>query len=162
MVVFMNSSNLIRDLRLSRAWSQEKLAELSALSVRTIQRIENGEQASLETLSALAAVFGVNVAELSPATEGASSNNDALDKRVYAARQRLAEENKFYRRLFMAIVICAILFVVNRLTTPDQNWFIWPVVIWGLLLTIRGVRVFVLHDRLQRWQQERLQKILRK
>ncbi|MFZ4834844.1 2TM domain-containing protein [Rouxiella sp. Mn2063] len=158
----MNSSNLIRDLRLSRAWSQEKLAELSALSVRTIQRIENGEQGSLETLSALAAVFGVNVAELSPAPDASSSNNEALDKRVYDARQRLAEENKFYRRLFAAVVVCVILFVVNRLTSPEQNWFIWPAIIWGLLLLIRGVRVFVLRDWLQRWQQARLQKILRK
>ncbi|SQC91675.1 transcriptional regulator, y4mF family [Cedecea neteri] len=50
-------SNNIKALRLSRAWSQEQLAELSSLSVRTIQRIENGGQASLETMSAIAAAF---------------------------------------------------------------------------------------------------------
>ncbi|EAV0890196.1 XRE family transcriptional regulator, partial [Salmonella enterica] len=30
----------VKQLRLERAWSQERLAELSSLSTRTIQRIE--------------------------------------------------------------------------------------------------------------------------
>ncbi len=37
---------------------------MAGLSVRTIQRIENGERPGLETLSALAAVFEVTVAEI--------------------------------------------------------------------------------------------------
>ena len=63
----MNSSNQVKQLRLQRAWSQEQLAELAGVSVRTIQRIENGDRPGLETLSALAAVFEVNVAEISGA-----------------------------------------------------------------------------------------------
>ncbi|STT48732.1 DNA-binding protein [Klebsiella pneumoniae] len=39
----MNSNNQVKQLRLQRAWSQEQLAEMAGLSVRTIQRIENGE-----------------------------------------------------------------------------------------------------------------------
>lgn len=58
----MNSNNQVKQLRLQRAWSQEQLAEMAGLSVRTIQRIENGERPGLETLSALAAVFEVTVA----------------------------------------------------------------------------------------------------
>ncbi|MBS1205061.1 MAG: DNA-binding protein [Proteobacteria bacterium] len=54
-------SNKVKAFRLAHAWSQEQLAEMAALSVRTVQRIENGDQPSLETLSALAAVFGVSV-----------------------------------------------------------------------------------------------------
>ena len=49
---------LVQKLRLQRGWSQEQLAELCALSVRTIQRIERGQTASLKTLNALASVFG--------------------------------------------------------------------------------------------------------
>ena len=60
----MNSNNQVKQLRLQRAWSQEQLAEMAGLSVRTIQRIENGERPGLETLSALAAVFEVTVAEI--------------------------------------------------------------------------------------------------
>lgn len=60
----MNSNNQVKQLRLQRAWSREQLAEMAGLSVRTIQRIENGERPGLETLSALAAVFEVTVAEI--------------------------------------------------------------------------------------------------
>lgn len=58
----MNSNNQVKQLRLQRA--VEQLAEMAGLSVRTIQRIENGERPGLETLSALAAVFEVTVAEI--------------------------------------------------------------------------------------------------
>ncbi len=48
---------LIQKLRLQRGWSQEQLAELSGLSVRTIQRLERGQPASVESLKALGAVL---------------------------------------------------------------------------------------------------------
>ena len=44
----MNSSHQVKQLRLQRAWSQEQLAELAGVSVRTIQRIENGDRPGLE------------------------------------------------------------------------------------------------------------------
>ena len=46
----------IRNERLKRAWSQEQLAQVSGLGLRTVQRIENGGKASLETIKALAHV----------------------------------------------------------------------------------------------------------
>lgn len=45
---------LVRKLRLQRGWSQEHLAELVGVSVRTIQRIERGYSPGLETSKALA------------------------------------------------------------------------------------------------------------
>lgn len=51
----------LRRLRLGRGWSQEHLAEVSGLSVRTIQRIENGGQPGLASLAALRRVFGSDV-----------------------------------------------------------------------------------------------------
>ncbi len=55
---------LIRKLRLQRGWSQDQLAEMSGLSVRTIQRLERGASASVETLKSLAAVFECNFTDL--------------------------------------------------------------------------------------------------
>jgi len=51
---------LIQKLILQHGWSQEQLAELSGLSVRTIQRIERGETASVESLKALGAIFEID------------------------------------------------------------------------------------------------------
>lgn len=54
----VNSARL-RELRSGRQWSQEQLAKLSGLNLRTIQRLESGAKISTESLRALAAVFEV-------------------------------------------------------------------------------------------------------
>ena len=52
-------SHRLRELRAARHWSQEQVAELSGLNLRTIQRLESGTKVSTESLRALAAVFEV-------------------------------------------------------------------------------------------------------
>ncbi|WP_397572913.1 DUF805 domain-containing protein [Silanimonas sp.] len=52
-------STRLRELRTAKRWSQEQLAELSGLNLRTIQRLETGAKVSTESLRALAAVFEV-------------------------------------------------------------------------------------------------------
>lgn len=54
----INSARL-RELRTGRQWSQEQLAQLSGLNLRTIQRLESGAKISTESLRALASVFEV-------------------------------------------------------------------------------------------------------
>jgi transcriptional regulator with XRE-family HTH domain len=58
------NTDLIRALREERAWSQEHLAALTGLSVRTIQRFETQGKASHESRLALASAFGVPPARL--------------------------------------------------------------------------------------------------
>ncbi|CCQ11564.1 hypothetical protein PALB_24650 [Pseudoalteromonas luteoviolacea B = ATCC 29581] len=55
---------ILKELRLSKQLSQEQLARMSGLSVRTIQRIERGENASLESKKCLAAALEVDIATL--------------------------------------------------------------------------------------------------
>lgn len=55
---------ILKQLRLSRHFSQEQLAQMSGLNVRTIQRIESGHKASVESLKCLAAVLEVDVSTL--------------------------------------------------------------------------------------------------
>jgi len=57
-------SKLIRRLREQRAWSQEHLAEVTGLGLRTIQRIESTGAAAYESARALAAVLEIDVARL--------------------------------------------------------------------------------------------------
>jgi transcriptional regulator with XRE-family HTH domain len=57
-------SSYIRRERERRAWSQEHLAEVAGLGLRTIQRIEKTGAASYESARSLAAVLGVDVARL--------------------------------------------------------------------------------------------------
>lgn len=55
---------ILKELRISRHFSQEQLAQMSGLNVRTIQRIESGHNASVESLKCLAAALDVDVPTL--------------------------------------------------------------------------------------------------
>lgn len=55
---------VLKQLREKRKISQEQLASMAGLSVRTIQRIERGHKASFESLKSLAAVLEVNISTL--------------------------------------------------------------------------------------------------
>ena len=55
---------VIRQQREKRAWSQEHLAGVTGLALRTIQRIESTGAASYESAGAIAAVFDLPVTAL--------------------------------------------------------------------------------------------------
>lgn len=50
-------ADMVKLLRIGRNWSQEQLAEISGLTVRTIQRVERGEASNFDTRRALARAF---------------------------------------------------------------------------------------------------------
>jgi len=52
---------ILKQLRISRHLSQEQLAQMSGLNVRTIQRIESGANASLESQKCLAAALDISI-----------------------------------------------------------------------------------------------------
>jgi len=154
----MTVAEKVKALRLKKAWSQEQLAEIASLSVRTVQRTEKGQNPGLETLSALASAFDVSVSELSEETGDAVN---ALDKRISDARVQVAREMQFWRILATALLTCTAMMVINCLLTPESYWSLVVTAIWGSLVMFRGLRVFVIHDRLKSWQQRRLHKLLR-
>ncbi len=58
------ASDRIRRARIERGWTQQQLAEIASLSLRTVQRVENQSVASNETVSALCAVLELSRSEL--------------------------------------------------------------------------------------------------
>lgn len=54
------SGDKIKSLRIDHGWSQDRLAKVSGLSLRTIQRIEGGDSCSVESKLSLAATFEVS------------------------------------------------------------------------------------------------------
>jgi transcriptional regulator with XRE-family HTH domain len=59
---------ILKQIRISKRLSQEQLALMSGLNVRTIQRIESGANASIESHKCLAAALNVTVEALNEET----------------------------------------------------------------------------------------------
>lgn len=55
---------ILKQIRISKYLSQEQLAEMSGLNVRTIQRIESGHNASVESLKCIASALDVDIQTL--------------------------------------------------------------------------------------------------
>lgn len=77
------NSEKIKQLRIARSWSQEKLSLASGLSLRTIQRIENEGVCSLDSRQAIAATLQVDSSDLGSHAANSSFNNQNLSESKY-------------------------------------------------------------------------------
>mgnify|MGYP000464311105 CR=1 FL=1 len=123
----------IKKLRLERHWSQDQLAEMSGLSIRTIQRIENGENAGLESLKSLAAVFETNIAD--------SDKNEEI-KQIRKEEEYVQNVKGFYKLLAVAIFSLVVPFIIAVNDSSNWNVFLWILLSWGVLLGIYSLNVF--------------------
>jgi transcriptional regulator with XRE-family HTH domain len=147
-----DSPLLIQKLRLQRGWSQEQLAEIAGLSVRTIQRLERGQTPSAESLKALAAVLEVDFGALreahmtptvpptSPGVAPSAAPGVSADEAL--ALKHVRKLKAFYLHAAQYVVIIGFLAIVNRFTTPRYLWVGWAALGWGLGLALHGLRVF--------------------
>lgn len=146
---------LIQKLRLRRGWSQEQLAELSGLSVRTIQRLERGQTASIESLKALGAAFEIDFSQLkepemnttaetsvNPAASDAPSLHRGLSVEEALALAHVRKLKGFYFHLASYGIVIGVLAMVNLMTSHHYLWFLWAASGWGIGLLIHGMRVF--------------------
>lgn len=173
---------LIKKLRLQRSWSQEQLAQMSGLSVRTIQRIEKGKQAGFESLKSLAAVFEIDVSELTehylthPEKETTEESNmqpssETTQSSAPSPAQLTAQEAKaiehvenlksFYMHLAVYILVMIFLTILNAVTS-SRWWVIWPMMGWGLGLAIHGATVLLEGGGLfnAEWERKQIEKRL--
>lgn len=63
------------------------------------------------------------------------------------------QESRFFRSLSVALVVCVLLAVLNRFTNPQYYWSGWVALIWGALLVVRGLRLFVFGEWIKNWRQ---------
>ena len=130
---------IVRKLRLQRGWSQEQLAELTGLSVRTIQRIERGQPASLETARALAAVFEVDISTFDTGDQTMIEKDLPTETVTEEERTAIAyvqQLKEFYTHLLLYVVFGFML--LWRRGVDD------PVIVWALVGWTAGIIVHAL------------------
>jgi transcriptional regulator with XRE-family HTH domain len=112
----------IKILREKNSYSQQKLADLSNLSLRTIQRIESQNSGSDDSLSSIASVFDMSLDEL----------------KIFLQEDEVIEQKQqiglftLDKKLLRFLVIIIALVIINLLTSPDFIWFVFPLFGWGV------------------------------
>jgi transcriptional regulator with XRE-family HTH domain len=133
---------LIQKLRLQRGWSQEQLAELSGLSVRTVQRIERGQGASAESLKSLASVFEIDFSSLYSESSMKTNLNQGVSPEEALAFRQVRKLKGFYIHFSQYVIVVGVLTIVNLLRTPGYLWVIWVALGWGIGVVSHGLGVF--------------------
>jgi transcriptional regulator with XRE-family HTH domain len=148
-----NTTNLrdIKKMRLERHWSQDQLAEMSGLSIRTIQRIENGENAGLESLKALASVFETNI-----------EDSDKKEEMVQIRKEEEYVQNLkgFYKLLAVAIISLIVPFILAVNDSSFWSVFLWILLSWAVLLGIYSLNIFDFFG--EKWKRKMIAKKFKK
>jgi transcriptional regulator with XRE-family HTH domain len=151
---------LVQKLRLQRGWSQQQLAELSGLKVRTIQRIEKGQEPSLESLKSLVAVFNLDFSTLKEQGMDNVISETQSAEEILAFKQ-VRKLKDFYIHLAQYVLVIAVLTIVNALTTPNRWWVQWVVMGWGIGVFFHWLQIserFGLFG--SKWEKEQVEKRL--
>jgi transcriptional regulator with XRE-family HTH domain len=131
---------VVQEMRLKKGWSQQQLADISGLNVRTIQRIEQGQSASLESFKALGAAFNVDFSQLQEDTVRTIVSTPEQTE-VYLAFRHVRKMRGLYSHMATYAVVMAALTAFNLIVTPRHIWFVFPMLGWGIGLLSHAVSV---------------------
>ncbi|MEC9261124.1 MAG: helix-turn-helix transcriptional regulator [Pseudomonadota bacterium] len=155
----------MKSLRLTRHWSQDQLAQLSHLNVRTIQRIEKGGGAGLETLKSLASVFEISVDELKSVIE-----RDNQPKNVESLRSEQGKEMreqakakvkaiKYFYAFTAFLVTVFVLFMLPNYN-GGENTGPLIVVFLSFATLVAGLAIYVFEPFGAKWEKAKVSKIV--
>lgn len=131
---------VVQEMRLQNGWSQQQLADISGLNVRTIQRIEQGQSASLESFKALGAAFNVDFSQLQEDTvRNIVSTPEQTE--VFLAFRQVRKMRGLYSHMMSYVIVMSGLAAINLILMPHRIWFIFPLLGWGVGLLSHAVSV---------------------
>lgn len=158
----------VKNLRIQHNWSQEQLAYMSGLSVRTIQRIEKGENVGLETLKSLAAVFEVNVNKLK---EGCSMTPEVTlsevkshsDESIQQQKAALEKANSI-KSLYLIIFCVSVIFILFIVPNYNGGENFGAIVVVGIsFVALVGFYAYSIFNPFgEEWEQNKVKEILKK
>lgn len=107
------NASLLKQERNKRAWSQEHLAQVTDLGLRTIQRIESSGMASNESIASIATAFEMTVADFMAQTQS----------EVLRAEPGFFQKNRLW--ITLAIVVVANVVSPPQLTVALACLWVW-------------------------------------
>lgn len=75
------------------------------------------------------------------------------------AQKRVKEIKSFYSNLISYCIIIPFLVIINLLTTPENIWFFFPMLGWGIGVAAHGMSVFAIGKK---WEEKKIRQILEK
>lgn len=157
----------VKSLRQKHNWSQQQLAQLSGLNIRTIQRVEKGESVGLETLKSLAAVFEVDVSVLKSKNSNESEpdieqvNKDVLvdlERREQLAKTEMKAKKEFYFLTLFLIGIYIFFFLPNYNQGENLGALISTAICFAMIIGVHAITVFQPFG--EKWEKKKIKQTM--
>ncbi|SDQ43042.1 Histidine kinase [Chryseobacterium soldanellicola] len=103
--------------------------------------------------------FKVKLPVLSAKPNVVSIKIDDKDKSYERAKKRVKEIKSFYVNLISYCIIIPFLIIVNLITSPQNIWFYFPMLGWGIGVVAHGMSVFAIGKS---WEEKKIREILEK
>lgn len=78
------------------------------------------------------------------------------------AKKRVEEIKGFYIHLSVYVVVNIGIFIFNMATTPDEIWFIYPLLGWGIGLTAHFMSVYLGSKWGSEWEDRKIKELMEK
>ena len=79
------------------------------------------------------------------------------------AKERVKALKDFYIHLTAYVVVNLILFSINMIVSPDVQWFIWPLMGWGVAVALHALSVFGFGPRFGAdWEERKIRELMEK
>ena len=79
------------------------------------------------------------------------------------AKKRVEAIKGFYIHLIVYVVVNLILFSINMITSPDNLWFVWPLMGWGIGFALHALSVFGFGSGFGAdWEERKIREIMEK
>jgi len=79
------------------------------------------------------------------------------NKAYERAQKRVKEIKGFYGNLISYCIVIPVLIIINLTTSPDDIWFYFPMLGWGIGIAAHGMNVFAVGKN---WEEKKIRKIL--
>jgi len=85
------------------------------------------------------------------------------EERYYQAKKRVEDIKGFYGNLIAYIIFNGFFLVLNLMTSPNELWFFWPLIGWGVGVLFHGMKVFNYSPFFNKdWEERKIQELMDK
>jgi hypothetical protein len=84
-------------------------------------------------------------------------------KEYKSAKRKAKILREFYSHLSTYLTVNGVFFVVNYLTSPGDWWVLYPLIGWGVCLTLHGIdTIFKISGFFDKWEDNKTEELMRK
>ncbi len=84
-------------------------------------------------------------------------------KEYKSAKRKAKILREFYSHLSTYLTVNGVFFVVNYLTSPGDWWVLYPLIGWGVCLSLHGIdTIFKISGFFDKWEDNKTEELMRK